>query len=270
MIIETDIGRDPDDFFAIAWLLENNFKIDAITITPGDPDQIAVARLLCKLYGVDIPIGVPNLTRDKRSSGGVHYELLDKYKMPKTATADGIGREILSSFQAGDIIVLGPCTNIAKWLDEKNPYITRATMQGGFLPTNDLPKFAGMTSCGTFNLNGDRKASEIFLSYPVAGRRQMCGKNVCHSVILNESKAHLFTGFLGELAKRYTESGKTKAMHDLVAVVCHNMCNVGQWVRGKTYYAGNATWSTRLYENGDYILKNLWHDDFWLLASGMI
>lgn len=269
MIVETDIGRDPDDFFAIAWLLENNVKIDAITITPGDPDQIAVARLLCKMYGRDIPIGVPSLTRDKRSSGGVHYALLEKYKMPKTAKADGIGSEILSSINTENLIILGPCTNIANWLEEKKPYISQATMQGGFLPNNNS-KFAGMNSCGTFNLNGNLNASRIFLNYPIAERRQMCGKNVCHFVKLTQDNTKMFKGFLRELADMYTKGGKEKAMHDLVAVVCHLFPIIGQWVRGKTIYTGNTKWSTHLYDDGDFILESINEDLFWLLASGQI
>ena len=46
LIIETDIGRDPDDLFAIAYLIAAGANVRAVLISPGDPDQIAVARLL--------------------------------------------------------------------------------------------------------------------------------------------------------------------------------------------------------------------------------
>ncbi len=44
LIIETDIGHDPDDLFAICYLAAAGVNIRAICVSPGDPDQIAIAR----------------------------------------------------------------------------------------------------------------------------------------------------------------------------------------------------------------------------------
>ena len=77
LIIETDIGHDPDDFFAITYLAAAGVNIRAILISPGDPDQIAIAKLICDQLGLNIPIGTSKENRTKYSSGSVHYDLLD-------------------------------------------------------------------------------------------------------------------------------------------------------------------------------------------------
>ena len=46
IIIDTDLGHDPDDFFAICYLSAIGVKIDAIVLSPGDLDQIAFANFL--------------------------------------------------------------------------------------------------------------------------------------------------------------------------------------------------------------------------------
>lgn len=267
LIVETDIGRDPDDFFTIAYLLSAGIKINAITITPGDPDQIAVARFFNHYFGLNIPIGIPNMDRNKRSSGGVHYKILEQYKLPKESKADGIGSEIIKSVHKPntEILILGPCTNIGNWLNEQNNIVNKATMQGGFLPNNN-PKFAGMDQCGTFNLNGDHRASHTFLSANIL-HRQMCGKNVCHFVMLDEDKTKMFSGLLGKLARWYTHNNKTKAMHDLVAAICHLRPDIGTWVMGKTVARPAGRWTTDLTIMEDYILESLDHDKFWEIAS---
>lgn len=48
LIIETDLGHDPDDFFAICYFIDAGIDIQLITISPGDPDQIAIAKFLLK------------------------------------------------------------------------------------------------------------------------------------------------------------------------------------------------------------------------------
>ena len=63
VIINTDIGFDPDDFFALCYLYSAGVNIRAITISAGDPHQIALVKFFCKEVGLDIPIGVADLNR---------------------------------------------------------------------------------------------------------------------------------------------------------------------------------------------------------------
>lgn len=68
VILETDLGHDPDDFFTICFLSALGVKIDAITLTPGDIDQLAMAHLLVDRLQLNCPVGVSKLNRDKKSS----------------------------------------------------------------------------------------------------------------------------------------------------------------------------------------------------------
>src|SRR4051812_27560323 len=95
LIVETDIGHDPDDFFAICYLVAAGVKIRAIVVTPGDKDQLAVVNLLCSELGLDIPVGYSKESV-KYSAGGVHAELLRRYGVSKDGKADGWGHEVIN------------------------------------------------------------------------------------------------------------------------------------------------------------------------------
>src|SRR5690606_19171211 len=97
LIVETDMGHDPDDFFAVCYLAAAGVNIRAILIVPGDPDQVAIARFLCKELGLDIPIGASKKDRTKLSSGSAHYDLLEKYGYSKEEKPDGLGVDILEN-----------------------------------------------------------------------------------------------------------------------------------------------------------------------------
>jgi inosine-uridine nucleoside N-ribohydrolase len=116
LIVETDIGHDPDDFFALCYLASAGVNIRAIMICPGDPDQIAIARLFCKEVGLDIPIGASKLDRNKLSSGSVHHDMLRKYGHKLEASPDGLGADLLPSvfreYPDSEVFVIGPVTSL--------------------------------------------------------------------------------------------------------------------------------------------------------------
>lgn len=277
MIIETDIGHDPDDFFAICYLVAAGVNVEAICITPGDLDQIAICRLLCEQLNLKIPIGI-HKESTKLSSGSIHHSLLKHYKKDFTAVADGMGVDILQSLVKADseIFVIGPPSNLGRYL-ERNPdaEIAKITMQGGFLGYNlhpyasvRLEKFEGKTWVPTFNMNGDRKGT-IALCNAKVGERRFCGKNVCHTVICNKdvlSKMSQPRNRASELfmeALRFLMAGRDeKKFHDPVAAVCHLHPEIGQWVRGKVQKMESG-WGTVLDENSDYILGDLDYNKFW-------
>jgi inosine-uridine nucleoside N-ribohydrolase len=192
LVIETDIGRDPDDLFAIAYLVAAGVSVRAVLISPGDRDQVAICRLLLDRAGVSAPIGVAKEKRTSRSSGGVHADLLKRHGRPLEADADGPGAAVLADTLARhpdcELFVIGPVSSAAAHLRQAPDAFRRATMQGGFLGYHQhahagpqVEKFVGADWQDTFNLNGDRTAADVFLAAPIADRR-MVGKNVCHTV----------------------------------------------------------------------------------------
>jgi inosine-uridine nucleoside N-ribohydrolase len=100
LIVETDLGRDPDDFFALCYFIDAGVHLQLITISPGDPDQVAVAKFILKECGLDIPVGVSDVNRNKRSVGSIHTELLKKYGYPEAVQSDGAGHEFMRKIWA--------------------------------------------------------------------------------------------------------------------------------------------------------------------------
>lgn len=284
LIIETDIGHDPDDFFAISYLIAAGVNIRAILISPGDPDQIAIAKFLCKETGLDIPIGTSKENRTKLSSGSIHHDLLNQYGLPLEAKADGLGVDILEdvvrNYPDSELFVIGPVTSLGKYL-AKHPdtQFSRATMQGGFLPyTIYQPKvqnsdFLGAENMPTFNLNGDRPNGLNFLNANILDRR-MVGKNVCHTVLFTKEiflnreiqkvvKNVAALNLFEKAAYLYFDRHDSKKFHDPTAACCHLHPEIGTWVQGKTVKMDQG-WTTRLDPNGDHILAEIDYDMLWM------
>ena len=120
LIVETDLGHDPDDFFTVCYLAGAGVRIRAITVVPGDRDQLAVARMLGQMLGLDIPVGASKPDSRKYSSGGMHYELLDQFSFPREAGHDGPGDQVIAAtlqrHPACEFLVIGPCTSTARYL----------------------------------------------------------------------------------------------------------------------------------------------------------
>lgn len=277
LIIETDIGHDPDDFFTIAYLAAKGVDIVAILVSPGDPDQIAIARLLCEQIGLDIPIGAAKMGRTKLSSGSIHHALLKRYGKPLTAEADDTGEKVIESVMAWDslnteLFVIGPVSCIGTYLSTRDCVFSRATMQGGFAPyslhrpVTIHPDFDGKEWMPTFNLNSDRPNAQRFLD--AAMPRQMVGKNVCHTVLFDRARYAQFASPINraselfhEAAQLYFQGHDAKKFHDPTAAVCHFHPEVGTWLKGKTVKREGG-WTTTT-DGCDSILVDLDHEAMW-------
>ena len=283
LIIETDIGHDPDDLFAICYLAAAGVNIRAILISPGDPDQIAIAKFVCDEIGLNIPIGVSHENRDKLSSGSIHHELLKKYGRPLEAKADGMGVDIITSvlgeYPDCQLFVIGPVTSIGRYL-KNNPeaYFDAATMQGGFLPYSVCdanvrhPNFEGKDSMPTFNLNGDRESGVRFIAANIACR-QMVGKNVCHTIMFDREQGKKIcpkpgpgcraSSLFKEAADMYLEKHEGKKFHDPTAACLHLHSEIGTWLHGKTVKSGSGWTTVADSKNGDKILVDVDRDMLW-------
>lgn len=288
LIIETDCGHDPDDFFTLCYLHEVGVNIRAILVAPGDPDQIAAVRMFCGEVGLNIPVGAAKLGRtQKRSQNNMHTQLLKRYGYCQEAEADDLGTSIipkvLKEYPDSEGFIIGPCSSIGRYCgsnpDRDHPF-EKATMQGGFLSYDQyrpqmfqaLPQFEGKTWVPTFNLNADRPGGTSFLSADIPDRR-MCGKNVCHSVVFDKNQAALMkpgktraSELFIEAAAVYLDKHDGKKFHDPVAAVCHLHPEVGTWYRGNTMKMESG-WGTVENPTGDHILADLDHHTFWELLS---
>jgi pyrimidine-specific ribonucleoside hydrolase len=280
LIVETDLGHDPDDFFTLCYLAAVGVRIRAITIVPGDRDQLAVANMIVKFLNLGIPVGASKPDSRKYSSGGTHYELLDYFGYPREAGHDGPGDEVIAAtiakHPACEFLIIGPCTSTARYLSRPKAIVPRRlTMQGGFLgynlyaPQVRLSEFEGREWMPTFNLNGDRKGAAVLLNAPILERR-FVGKNVCHTLHYNQAihatmkadpgnpaTALFMAGMDANLAKH-----EGKKWHDPTAAACHLHPEIGTWVRGRVTKI-EAGWGTVLDESGDLILADVDRDALW-------
>lgn len=276
LILETDIGRDPDDLFSLLYLIHasrtNNFKVVAIVITPGDRDQIALVRFVLDQCNLKIPIGIPrkNWDRNKLSSGGVHYALMNKYRYPiDQGVPDGDSLDVINSVWDDfcEVLVIGPATNFADFL--QNNFMSseqthhEVTFQGGFLPYSlyrpdvVLDKFEGQEAIPSFNPNGDRDAFHLVQKH--CPYTKYVTKTVCHTMEFTPDKVHRPTdrtiqphggehpeiaAFLYEdLANLYFEKHTEKKFHDPTAAVCHIHPDVAGWYHGMVVKRGIG-WTT--------------------------
>lgn len=260
IVIETDLGRDPDDYLALCYLANRtDIQIDAIGITPGDPDQIILAQNMKRRLGLTCPVGVSKKGRDKRSLSGPHKKILDSYSH---VTWHDLGHDGLTSEIFKDVItpehtifVIGPMTGLAAWYAENYPTIRewrkfpRVIIQGGFLPYSMyepsviLEKFVGKSWVPTFNLNGDKKAAKIIANADRLTRMYIT-KAFCHSFTFEETDipkyvkqttaSNMFVHMLKQLKPG-------KAVHDLAAAtLITNVDLIIQVLIAKLSYGKNA------------------------------
>lgn len=274
LIIETDLGHDPDDFFAICYLIAAGVNIRCITICPGDPDQIALADLIRDRTGRDFTIGVSHPEREKMSSGGIHHKLLHRHGKSLYKLADGMGMnliaETLESYPDSELLVIGPASSIGQLLStdwDKLP--TRATIQGGFLgyhqhdfPCLRLDKFEGLSWCPTFNLNGDRKGAITVAESGIP--LQYVSKNLCHTIEFNKEQWHKFqrntvnpaADLFADAANLYFDKHDSKKFHDPTAAVCHLHPEIADWVRGYMVKIEGG-WGTVIDPSGHHIIADI-------------
>ncbi len=285
LIVETDLGHDPDDFFAICYLIAAGVNIKCVTITPGGPDQVAVASLIRKITGAKFSIGVAQPNRNETGVAGIHKELLKYYNCPRTELADGTGEGCVryAIFDGNGVnhveaLVIGPPKSIGQYLLSPRPkhFIDRITVQGGFLayhhhnfPCLRLPKFEGASWCPTFNLNGDRKGAVAIAESKVPHIQYVC-KNVCHTVEFNmdrflatvrkpESSAEeLFQ----KAAEFYFDKHDSKKFHDPTAAVCHLHPEIASWVKGRMVKIEGG-WGGIPDSTGHDIIADIDYDSLW-------
>ena len=136
VILDTDIGLDVDDVWALAYLLNcPELEIKLITTCTGDTTYRAalVARILEVAGRTDIPIGV-GLTGE--ASLKTHSEWLGDYQLtdyPGLVHADGISaiaETILASEDTVTLIAIGPLTNVAAVLDHTPSIVENSKFVG--------------------------------------------------------------------------------------------------------------------------------------------
>lgn len=119
IVIDTDIGTDSDDAFAIAYALRNpEAEVKAIvTVQENKGLRAKIARKLIRIVGREVPIISGAEGEEKWRCGFEHLALSEKELSEPLKETPAI------EYAKGDVLVgIGPLTNIAKQLRD-NPTI---------------------------------------------------------------------------------------------------------------------------------------------------
>lgn len=287
LIVETDIGHDPDDFFALCYLHSAGYDIKAILTSVGQPFQVALVKMFCKEVGLDIPVGVARTEHPKpESASGFHLHVLNKYQYPKEWESDGLGKDIIKDVLKEspdcDFFVCGPAKSVGAFVKE-NPStdIGLITFQGGFLGyglhacrVEELPKFVGKTTVPTFNLNGAKKETLDIIDSPSVKALKFVSKNVCHTVVYNKER-HAFMKQVQPKNRAdelfiegmdiYLDKHEDKKFHDPTAACVMKHPEIAEWVRGKMYNSQGG-WGTFPDETANsHTIASIDYDKLWEL-----
>lgn len=120
VILDTDLGDDIDDTWALAYLLGNK-KVDVKLIVTASDDTPTKARLVAKIlegmHRTDIPIGIGKKTSDEPIHQAAWLGDYQLKQYPGTVYEDGVQAlidTVQSSKRAMKICVIGPQTNLAE------------------------------------------------------------------------------------------------------------------------------------------------------------
>lgn len=284
LIIETDIGHDPDDFFALCYFHSAGINIRSILVTIGHPFQIEITRFFCDYLGLNIPIGTATLEKTELKTGGVnfHGKLLDHFMYRNSKPADGLGKDVIQSvlndYPDCEFFVCGPPKSFGAFIIDTNRIINNVTIQGGFLsyslyePKQKLEKFKGCLEVPTYNLNGAKKEAQEIVDSSKIKNLRFVSKNICHTVIYDRSRHQMLKKFpINNKAQElfikgmdlYLNKHPEKKFHDPTAAVCHLHPEIATWFKGRLYYDKNK-WGTRKDENcNSQIIADIDYDALW-------
>ncbi len=138
VILDTDIGDDCDDTWALAMLLRSpELDLKLVTTATGDTTHRAhiVAKLLEVAGRTDVPVGVgvPNTGRNMRQRQAAWVESYTMESYPGHTHRDGVAAiidTIMDSPEPVTLIAIGPLGNIAEALRREPRIASRAHFVG--------------------------------------------------------------------------------------------------------------------------------------------
>ena len=120
LVIETDIGYDPDDYLMLLHLLMRNVPIHALLLSPGHPSQVALCRFLFAQMGIPAPLigGADRAHWTGRPINRMHQGFMARPLGPRELWTDGPGHELaraaLQEHPEAVLFVCGPPLNAGR------------------------------------------------------------------------------------------------------------------------------------------------------------
>ncbi len=169
VILDTDIGDDIDDTWALALLLKSP-ELDLKLVVSDSENTTYRAKIIAKMLevagrtDVGVGIGVPTGTKDGRQAEWVRDYILDRY--PGKVHRDGVAAMtdlILQSPEPITLICIGPVPNIAVAL-KRNPEIAQRARFVGMHGSVRLGYNGNPPPDAEWNVKCDPKAAQAAFS----------------------------------------------------------------------------------------------------------
>lgn len=234
VIFDMETG-DPDDLITLLMLINNpDVKLRAVTCYQGSSIQIGLINHVLKLAQLEDIVLVGGLNSSEPMELSPYYT--ETVGIWKAANANFNPVEVFEKtfFNYPDIHVLtgAPLTNLGLVLDQlPNLKIKHMTTQGGYIgdlvePSKKLKKFLNKPNQRTYNLGNDVDAfNKVNFSENIE-KLTFVTKDLCHGFAYTP-EIHKTVKFgnnpiaqlLKKCLERYALSGKSKAMHDPLAML---------------------------------------------------
>lgn len=234
VIFDMETG-DPDDLITLLLLLNNpDVQLRGITCYQGSPLQIGLIHHVLSLANMDdkIPVGGWNCEEPTQISDYYTNVIGSWENKFAQYTPVECFEHVFKSYPDTHVLTGAPLTNISIVL-EKLPLlkINHMTTQGGYLgqivpQEEQLSKFKGRKSFRTYNLGNDIDAFDVVNNSPNIADLTYVTKDLCHGFLYTpeiHSQIHFTNNAVGQLLNKclgkYANEGKSKAMHDPLAML---------------------------------------------------
>ncbi len=169
VILDTDIGGDIDDTWALVMMLKSP-ELDVRLVTTDTSDTTYRARIVAKMLEIagrtDIPVGIGIKTSDDRGAQEPWVEGYDLASYPGTVHEDGVSAlvdAIMNSPKPVTLICIGPVPNIKLAL-EREPAIARKARFVGMHGSVRKGHGGAEKVCAEYNVQADAPACRAALS----------------------------------------------------------------------------------------------------------
>lgn len=230
---------DPDDLITLLLLVTNpDVNLRGVTCWQGSPIQIGLIKHVLELANLDIPIG--GLNEPEPTELSTYYtDVVGKWnKLDAKQTPNEVFEEILKKYPDTKILTGAPLTNLGNFLRTKTTVIESVTTQGGYLgnlASKPLEKFRGKKEIRTYNLTNDTEAFTTVNNSKNIKKLTYVTKDLCHGFMYTpeiHKSIHFGDSPIQKLLyaclNRYAEAGKSKAMHDPLAMLYMLYPEIGQ------------------------------------------
>lgn len=237
--IHTDLGHDPDDAIALAFLCEHDYIPDELGLHPGYNDQIIIASKIynqyCLLGNPPISCLKPNCDDTKYKHGKHSIFLQDKvYSYVKYP--------LIEKIKVDKALIIGPPLGLGDKLECEEMYF-----QGGYSPNSihPLEKFKDKKEVQSFNPSGAKEDFIALLESNKIKKKYYIGKNVCHGFtkeklkkIWKPSEKHSVYNTTNLVREFWDKLDDSKAMHDVLAAILCIRKDLGIWEQARPVFNG--------------------------------